>query len=164
MRGGVKNIYKQHVYKSGSEVDKSIEYIENKTTKDDVIYVYRSSIPIYTYETGYKISYSDLKKLSKEKATPTEMLPVLPIQIDNTIYGQTLVTSYYNVPYSYDYKKNKKAVTEDANLITKNDSVYLFISHRTAGVKDLIDILEKSGTVEEVVNYYDTHLYHFIKN
>lgn len=158
-RFGCKNLFARNVYTYGSEVTESIRYLEENITNDDVIYVYRSSIPVYIYETGYKVLYSDLEALSENESD--EMLSGLPYQIGNTIYGQSLSKFDYKVPYSYDYKNNDAAINEDSQLILKNNSVYLFTSHIERGIPQLIEILEEYGSVETVVDSYNTHLYHF---
>ena len=89
--GGCQNLFPSHVRKPGSEVAASIEYLNNNLTEDDIIYVFRYSIPVYTYETGYDVDYKKLNVLSQNKNKSYEVLPILPYQLDNTIYGQTLV-------------------------------------------------------------------------
>jgi hypothetical protein len=161
--GGCKNLFANHVYKSGSEVSESMEYIEENMTDTDMLYVFRYSIPVYTYETGYQISYTDLKSISEDKKNTNKSL-ILPCQIGNTIYGQSLVTYFYQTAYSYENENNMTAILEDAELISKNDSVYIFASHGEAGLSGLLEELEKYGTIEMVVDYYNTHLYHFVRS
>lgn len=146
---GCKNLFAKHVYKSGSEVSESIAYLEDKLKDTDAVYVYRSSIPVFTYETNYKVGFSDLKEL--------------PYQEDGIIWGQGLFSYDYKIPYSYEGHSNTTAVLEDANLIKDNQSVYLFTSHGERGVADLINELQKNGTVTMVVDSYNTHLYHYEK-
>lgn len=159
--GGCKNLFARHVYKSGSEVAESIKYLENNATDNDVIYVFCNSIPVYIYENEYQVSFSDLNSMPGSRNKQAPGWPELPIQLDNTIYGQSLFTFYYQVPYSYEGEDNERAIAEDAQLILENDSVYLFTSHRERGISGLIEVLEEYGTVDVVVDSYDTHLYHF---
>ena len=162
---GCKNLFAGHVYKPGSEITKSMEYLDENLTNKDIVYVFEASIPVYTYEMGYQITYSDLKKLPSDTVNEiTHELSALPYKVDNTIYGQALTTYYYQTPYSYEYENNQAAIQEDAELIMENQSVYIFTSHGEAGIPDLMKILKRSGTVETVVDFYDTRLYHFVKN
>lgn len=147
---GCKNFFPQHVYKSRSEVAESIQYLEDNLTDHDVVYVCRYALPVYTYETGYQITYDDL-------------ISELPQTVDNTIFGQLLFTYEYQIPYEYAGEENMDAIKEDAQLILENESVYLFTSHDEHGIPELIETLEEYGEVEVVVDSYDTHLYHFIK-
>lgn len=159
-----KNIFSQHVYISGSEVEESMEYLEKNLTGEDVVYVNRFSIPVYTYEMDYQVTYSDLNNLPKKTSKIDELSSALPYQIDNTIYGQSLITYLYQIPYSYESKENPAAIQEDADMIMKNQSVYIFTSHDIGGFPKLIEILEGHGTVETVVNSHDTYLYHFVRS
>jgi len=149
--GGCKNMFAWHVYKAGSEVSESIKYLDQNLTDDDVLYVFRSSIPVYQYETG------------EVECTQWTDMPDVPYIIGNKIYGQSLISYYYSVPYSYDYEEDVVNVREDADAIIKNDSVYIFTSHGGFGIPWLLDEIEKYGVVEMVVDSYDTHLYHFVK-
>lgn len=162
-KNGCKNFFASHVYKPGSEVSDSIQYLENNLTDSDVVYVFRYSIPVYTYETNYQISYRDLAALPENPDKPGASLSALPYRIDNTIYGQGFVNYFYEKPYSYEYESDEKAIKEDAQLIIENESVYLVTSHGECGIPELIEVLEQYGTVDTVVDSYGTHLYHFTK-
>lgn len=159
---GSGNFFASHIYKSGSEVSEHINYLENHLTENDVVYVFRNSIPIYTYETNYQVSYSDLVALPDNQDKIEVSLSGLPYRVNNTIYGQRLFTFFYQKPYSYEGENNEKAIKEDAQFIIENESVYLFTSH--GEISELIKILEEYGDVDAVVNYYDTYLYHFIRS
>lgn len=98
---GCKNLFARHVYHSGSEVSASMKYLEENSTLDDTIYVMRSSIPVYTYETGYETDYRELSLLPANQESTGSLLPALPYKKDNIIYGQTLVIYDYEIPYSY---------------------------------------------------------------
>lgn len=149
---GCKNIFASHVFKAESEVSESIAYLDKNLVSNDVVYVFRNSIPVYQYETG-DIRYNSW----------TEMPDKPTVFDDNVIYGQSLISYFYQVPYSYEYEENNENVNEDTEAIIKNDSVYIFASHGEAGLPWLLEQLEKYGTVNVVVDYYGTHLYHFVK-
>ena len=148
---GCKNMFASHVYKAGSEVSESIAYLNENLANGDVVYVFSNSIPVYQYEMG-DIRYNSW----------TEM-PDKPTFFDDVIYGQSLVSYFYQVPYSYEYEENYENVNEDVEIIKKNDSVYILASHGEAGLQWLLEDLKLYGKVNTVVDYYDTHLYHFIK-
>lgn len=151
--GGCKNLFGSYVYKKGSEVSESIAYLKQNLDSDDVVYIFRNSIPVYQYEMD-EIRYNSW----------TEMPDQPTVFDDNIIYGQSLISYFYQVPYSYEYEENKENVDEDTNVIIKNDSVYIFASHGETGLPWLLEQLEEYGTVEVTVDYYDTHLYHFVKD
>lgn len=151
--GGCKNLFGSYVYKKGSEVSESIAYLKQNLDSDDIVYIFRNSIPVYQYEMD-EIRYNSW----------TEMPDQPTVFDDNIIYGQSLISYFYQVPYSYEYEENKENVDEDTNVIIKNDSVYIFASHGETGLPWLLEQLEEYGTVEVTVDYYDTHLYHFVKD
>lgn len=104
-----------------------------------------------------------MDRLIAENENNTDGLsPGLSHQTENTIYGQKLFNFYYKVPYGYEGTENEKTIKEDAEIIPKNNSVYLFNSYDTAsGIPMLIDVLERYGTVEVVVNS-QIHFYIFL--
>ena len=148
-KDGCKNLTAAHVYQNGSEVKKNMEYLKLNMTEEDMVYVYRNSIPVYTYMDGYKVSYQELKKL--------------PLIKDSVIYGRDLVKNLYLEPYGYNTVVKKKAVQKEAKLILNYDSVYIFTTHGEAGIISLFDLLKEYGTVELVSNDYATNLYQFVK-
>lgn len=165
-KGGCANLSKDHVYRSGSQVEESMNYIGANTTGSDVLYVYRQSLPVYMYETGYSVDYSFLDGLrpnGAEAANADDQLKGLPIRIGNRIFGQKLIAYDYKVPYSYKGQVITEAVVQDAAMISACDSVYLLTSHRSEGIPELIDELNKTGVVTTVVSSYDTYLYHYIR-
>lgn len=84
---GCKNLFSSHVYKSGSEVAENMDYLTNNLTEKDALYVFKHSMPVYQYEIDYETTYQDVEDL--------------PVVIGKTIYGQTLVSYFYNQPFSY---------------------------------------------------------------
>jgi hypothetical protein len=155
-------LFKKYVYRPGSQISASIEYIKQNLNSEDIIYVYNHSIPVYTYEKKFEVAFGDLNLLSQNK-TDDNMLPGLPYQFGKTIYGQELVKFKYKIPYSYDYDVKEDAIQQDAELISKNNSVYLFTSHDVVGIPNLISALSQTGNVEIVVDSYNTKLYHYTK-
>ena len=155
-------LFKKYVYIPGSQISASIEYLKQNLNQEDVIYVYNHSIPIYTYEKNFNVTFADLNSLSQNK-TDDNILPGLPHQFSKTIYGQELVKFKYKIPYSYDYDIKEDAIQQDAELISKNNSVYLFTSHDVVGIPNLINVLNKTGNIEIVVDSYNTKLYHYTK-
>lgn len=158
---GCKNLFARHVYHSGSEVAASMKYLKDNMTSDDTIYIFRSSIPVYTYETGYETSYQELNQLPNDKNDSSDLLHALPYKKGSTIYGQTLVAYDYEIPYSYEYEINASAIEEDSALISACDSVYIFTSHGEAGIPALLNKIKEYGTVDVVCESYNTRLYHF---
>ena len=161
---GIKNLSPSHIYNHTSEVSKNIAYINNNVQSNDMIYVYRSSIPVYTYEMNYETTYRELEGISGNPNPDDEYLSGLPYIKNNTIYGQMLIHYFYEKPYSYDYEINKKAIAEDAEAISNYDTVYIFTSHTPRGIPELILKLQEYGTVEKVNKTYSTVLYKFLKN
>ena len=161
------------VYRYGEEVVAGIDYLKSNLKENDCIYVNRYAIPQYSYKTGFQISFRDLKehdsyhgfveKIDYDKSADW-LFGGLPYQLGNTIYGQSFVKLKLQIPYSYEKDKVVFAIRQDADLISKYNSVYLFVTHRSDGMLDVIDILRQYGTVETVVDSYKTRLYHFIKN
>ena len=159
---GSENLFAQNVYKSGSEVSASIDFLDKNLKGKDVVYVHRHAIPVYSYETGFHISFEDLQMLDTNK-NDENMLPGLPHQFENTIYGQGLVKYKYQQPYSYEFDLDEKAIRQDVEMIAKYHSVYLFTSHGAVGIDNLIELLRKKGSVKIVVDSYNTRLYHFVR-
>lgn len=157
---GCKNLFPRHIYIKGEEISKSYNYLKHNIINRDVIYVDSYSIPVFTYINSYQTKFSDLE--SSEKKDPEFKLN-LPQKIGNIIYGQPLFSFYNKAPFSYDGENNKKAANEDAVLIAQNPSVYIFTSHGEAGIDYLLSLLKSNGKIETVVDYYDTHLYHYQK-
>lgn len=158
---GCRNLFPEFVYEPSYEVAESMNYLDENLKDDDVVYVYRLSIPVFTYETDFKVDYNDLIKLPRKDYSNKDYLSGLPYQNDGVIWGQELYLCDYKIPYSYAGYLDTEAVMEDAELIKNNKSVYLFTSHGEGGVPDLIKELRKYGKVSTVVDYYDTHLYHY---
>lgn len=158
---GVKNISPNHIYNHTSEVSGNIAYINNNVQPNDMVYVYRSSIPVYTYEKNYETTYKELKDISGTQNPDDEYLSGLPYIKNNTIYGQMLIHYFYEKPYSYEYEINKQAIIEDVKTISNYDTVYLFTSHTPRGIPELILKLQEYGTVEKVNSTYSTVLYKF---
>lgn len=163
---GCKNLFPSHVYKEQEEVAKNINYLKQNATADDMIYVYRFAIPSYLYETDYEIIYSDFENNEKtdNNENTDDVSLILPYVKGNTILGQHLKKYLYQEPYSYEYEINEKALKEDTDMISKYDSVYLFITHTDDElIQSLIDALNEKGEVEMVSQEYSTYLYHFTK-
>ena len=160
---GCKNLFPSHVYKKTEEVTKNISYLKENITEDDMIYVYRHAIPSYLYETDYDITYSDLERKGKvDNNENTDELPLLlPYIKGNTILGQHIEKFLYKEPYSYDYEINEKALKEDIDIISKYDSVYIFLSHRIE--QRLISELNEKGKIEIVSEDYNSYICHFTK-
>lgn len=158
---GCKNLFAQHVYKAGSEVTSNMEYLRENLTDSDAVYVFCNSIPVYTYEIGYETDYCELKDLPLDPQKYTQILPGLPYQKGKTIYGQELNTFFYQIPYSYEDKINQTAIEEDTAMILENDSVYIFTSHGSRGILELLEALKEYGTVNVVNESYYTYLYYF---
>lgn len=162
---GYKNLYKEHVYRPGSQVSESVRYLQNNLAENDIIYVSRYSIPVYTYETNYETSFSDLVSIPNNSSKmKSDVLKGLPYKKGNTIFGQMLYKYNYNIPYSYDGYSLEKSIEEDVSLLKECQSVYIFSSHEENGLQDLLDVLERYGTVNTVVDYYNTRLYHYVRN
>lgn len=149
---GIKNLSPDHVYKTGYEVDGNMQYLERYLTDDDYVYVWNKSIPIYTYLNDYTYDYANVSDIEEV------------YEVGNTIYGQRLTYFLNQEPYSYAYELDWEAVNEDAAVITKHDSVYLFTSHGVAGMQELLDVLDASGEVKIVSEFYDTILYHYVSD
>ena len=149
---GSKSLSGSFVYKSGSEVAASFAYLNTNITDDDIIYVYRNAIPVYCYKTNYPVPFNSLRH------------PDQSFLFDKTIYGQNLRNKKNQIAYNNESEINENAVRQDADIILKYDSVYLFTSHRALGILNVIDILRQYGTVETVVDSYETRLYRFTRN
>ena len=160
---GCRNLFAKNVYKNGAEVFASIDFIKKNLKDNDYIYVSRDAIPIYSYKTNYRVSFSDLDKLDSHK-NDNDLLSSLPCIIDKTIYGQKMIKYQYMIPYDYTADIIEQNVLQDANIISKYESVYLFTSHGASGISSIIKILNHFGTVKTVVDTYNTRLYHFVRN
>lgn len=160
---GLENFDRGHVYRVGSEIEKSVEYLEKNMTDDDVLYVYRKSIPVYTYEIDYDMEYTELSSIPYTEVKSEPHLSGLPYVKENIIYGQSLIHYFYQVPYSYAYEVNQAAIEEDAALITQYDSVYIFASHGESGLSTLLETLENTGNIQIVCQYHGTTLYRYIR-
>ena len=135
-----------HVW--GSEVKKSMEYLQKKTGSEDMIYINRFSIPVFQYETDYVVDIGD---------------KAMPYIIDRYIYGSMIVIDGRDQPYIYDEKPDYTAIKEELKYIQDYDSVYIFSSHLEVGVIELLKGLRKYGSVTTVSNYYGTKLYHYLR-
>lgn len=160
-KDGIRNVSASHVYMSNSQVASNFEYLKNNMTEDDTLYLQYYAIPVYTYETGYETDYTELMQLPETEGREGRLVPTLPHQKGNTIFGQILHEYDFEVPYSYASKDDIEAIEEDAALILEHDSVYIFMSHNKLGMDELVKRLEQHGTVETVNMSYKIPLLHF---
>jgi len=158
---GIRNVSASHVYLDNSQVESNFEYLKNNMTEDDTLYLQYYGIPIYTYKTGYETSYGELMQLPETEGREGRLVPTLPHRKDNTIFGQILHEYQFEVPYVYGNKVDMEAVEEDAALILENDSVYIFMTHNSYGITEMLEILEAHGTVETVNMSNKIPLLHF---
>lgn len=150
----VKSLYRVttgKVYKSGSEVAASINYLNNNITSDDVIYVSWYGIPVYSYETEYY--FGDAKIVNS-----------LPLIKENHIFGQRTMFYDFKEPYSYAGQLDSDAIDEDVALICNYQRVYIFSSHSDKGADEIASRLQEFGTIEVVSSFHDTNLYYFIRD
>ncbi len=156
---GCKNLFPSHVYKEQEQIAKNINYLNQNITENDMIYVYRFAIPVYLYETNYKITYSDFKK-----KVDNESIFLLPYVKGNTILGQNLEQFLYKESYSSEYEILEKEIKEDTDIISGYDSVYIFISHADEDlIQRLLLPLKEKGKIEIASQEYGSYLYHFTK-
>lgn len=149
----VKYVHADEVYRSGSEVNKTADFLWSNIKEDEKIYVYAQSIPVFNYKNNYN--------------TFVNMYPYVPIEQGNIILGGR----YKNLkclPYEYHSSIKRDALLLNVESITKNDKVYLFFSHiwgaGDAGVASLIQELEKSGKATLVFEERSNCLYYYEKD
>ena len=150
------------VYFRGMEMTASTDYLKKNLTKDDAVYVPSLAIPVYSYKTDYRISFKDLKKPNSNMKD--DALLDLPRQIENVIYGQDHSVPKYRIPYVYESDVKESAIKQDVDIILKYESVYLIRYMLSTNFMKMVEVLRQHGTVEIVVDSYDTQLYHFVRS
>ena len=147
-------VHPEFVYRSGSEVSASMEYLSNNLRPEDMIYVSRGGIPVFLYETNYQYTDNICQyQWSWER----------PCTVGQCIYGQDTKVMDYRIPYSYAGHLNDDAIAEDTELLRQYPSVYIFTSHNDDGAKRIAEALEQYGSVQEVSRFYNTSLYYYSK-
>jgi 4-amino-4-deoxy-L-arabinose transferase-like glycosyltransferase len=143
--GSIRYFLPQNVYRPRDEINPILTQLE---TMDESIplYLYAYAIAPYEYKTGYK---------GRVQHTLT-----LPAEKDNVIYGSPFFDYGFNVPYSYESTIDPVELNQNLDVIESHDQIYiLFVMYDTNHRDALINALDKSGSVQEVMNVYDTLLY-----
>jgi hypothetical protein len=139
-------------YRNGTEVAKSIEYLNNNVSDKDVVYVAAHATPVFNYENNYPNYF---------KYWLAE-----PYYTDgNIIYGSLFSELKNKEAFKYNTVTNGEMLSKDLDAISKHSSVYIFTADTAADPAtfyfDLFSELSKTGTIDAVSVYYDTYLFHY---
>lgn len=160
---GLQNLWHDHVVHPPYEIGAQMEYLDGHLTQEDTVYVESQLVPSFVYETGFPVSYQELRPLPLDPEEANQCLPSAPLRKGNVIYGQLLQDRYFKIPYNYDYAVDEAALREDIDLILENESVYI-ICARNAEMEEIIATLQEHGSVDLILYRYGSALCHFVKD
>jgi hypothetical protein len=143
--GSAKLILPQYVYREGYEVNPLI----SKWQSDGYgipLYVFTRSTPSFAYKTNYM---HDMNEIGSDL-----------VQVDNVIYGSWYFERDMKNPYLLIVHIDHDELNRNAEAITKHEKVWLLMGLTWPGtIEALLKELEKSGSVTELMNKYNTPLY-----
>ncbi|MDP4118448.1 MAG: glycosyltransferase family 39 protein [Bacillota bacterium] len=134
----------------GHQVSYNVDYINDNIKPDDYVYITAHAIPEYSKQVNYKYYFN--KYLPK------------PVQKDHFIFGSYYKKSAIKIPYSYNFNVQDDLLEDNINAITKYNSVYILTgggSNVVKELKELIDKLKETGTVEVINEKYHTYLFKY---
>lgn len=161
---GCQNISQNHIYVYGSEVDKHQQFLSEYLKDDELVYVQFEAYPSFIFENDYNLSNLVLNNnLNFEFDLDIFSNKILNMR-GYYVRGHKLIKYSYKIPYSYEGTVDMELVVKDAEYIRKFKSAYIYCSHNTSGIPQLIEELEKYGEITRVVDNYGTYLYHYVVN
>jgi len=121
------------MYLDKQEVNPLILYVKEHIKNDEKLYVYSPA----QYTLKFKNGYTTGKIGNSDR--------------DNIIYGVT----------TDEWNDTSLGVGAELDTIIKSRKAYLLFQHHRAGISPGLTVLQKYGTVTEVLNFHDTPLLYF---
>jgi len=113
------------------EINPLIHYVQKNIKDNEKLYVYPGSQAAFKYKNGY---------------TKTKIGNVVN---DNIIYGKDMD------------EWNKSVLGSELRAILENEKTYLIFSHYWRGINPGLSVLQKYGTLTQVMNNHNTPLFYF---
>ena len=138
----------------GDEIDAQVDYLKKNIKKNEIVYVYSQSVPIFEYKNGFGNLHIGKKKNK----------PKINGSINNVIFGK----GFFNNEINLNILGNKEAELEK---ILSYDKGYISSSNITnmrnhpffKRIENLIDELNQNRYLELVQYEYESPLWYFSK-
>jgi hypothetical protein len=124
---------KDRMYLDRQEVNPLILYVKEHIKSDEKLYVYSPA----QYALKYKNGYTTGRIGNSDR--------------DNIIYGVT----------TEEWNDTSLGIGTELDTIIKSGKAYLLFQHHNTGINHGLTVLQKYGTVTEIMNYHDTPLLYF---
>jgi len=139
----------RYVFRETMEINPILE-MTNDLKGDAALYLSVLAVPQYQYKTEYK------KTQEYFSDDTTKNIRV--------IFGTGYYSPKYNIPYSWETEIDSAKLMNEVCSITSYQKVYLiFVLCENFNRETLLNELKKSGSITEIMNYYETPLYCFSK-